>query len=99
MAPSIEPAQFDGTDAQLAEMVAVADLPSLLAALAHNMDSPELLAGFQLDPTKHHEPQGGWSPDQQAHARPGRHRRPDRTGRMPAGLPVDHRPPIRSDRS
>jgi 4-hydroxyacetophenone monooxygenase len=69
MAPSIESAQFDGTDEQLAEMVAVADLPSLLAALAHDMDSPELLAGFDLDPTKHHEPQGGWGPEQQAHAR------------------------------
>ena len=69
MAPSIEPAQFDGTDAQLAEMVAAADLPSLLAALAHDLDAPDLLARFHLDPTKHHEPQGGWSPDQQAHAR------------------------------
>ncbi len=69
MAPSIEPAHFDGTADQLAEMVAVADLPSLLAALAHDLGSPELLAGLNLDPTKHHEPQGGWTPDQQSHAR------------------------------
>ena len=51
-------------------MVAVADLPSLLAALAHITSSPDLMGDdLFLDPTKHHEPQGGWSPEQQAHAR------------------------------
>ncbi len=51
-------------------MVAVADLPSLLAALAHISTSPDLPGdGLFLDPSKHHEPQGGWTPEQQAHAR------------------------------
>jgi 4-hydroxyacetophenone monooxygenase len=70
MASQPEPAQFASTDEQLDQMVAVADLPSLLAALAHNCDSPDLLGtDLFLDPTKHHEPQGGWTPDQQARAR------------------------------
>jgi 4-hydroxyacetophenone monooxygenase len=58
------------SDEQLAAMVSVADLPSLLAALAHISSTPELPSdGLFLDPTKHHEPQGGWTQDQQAHAR------------------------------
>ncbi len=70
MASHSEPAEFVSTDEQLAQMVAVADLPSLLAVLAHNCASPDILrADLYLDPTKHHEPQGGWTPDQQAHAR------------------------------
>jgi 4-hydroxyacetophenone monooxygenase len=70
MAPSIEPMHGDSSDEQLAEMVADADLPSLLAALAHHLASPDLLgSGLFLDPTKHHEPQGGWTPAQQASAR------------------------------
>jgi 4-hydroxyacetophenone monooxygenase len=70
MASHPERAEFASTDEQLAQMVAVADLPSLLAALAHNCGSPDILCGdLFLDPTKHHEPQGGWSQHQQAHAR------------------------------
>ncbi len=69
MAPRIEPAHGEATDQQLIEMVAAVDLPSLLAALAYDLGSPDLLDGLYLDPTKHHEPQGGWSPDDQAHAR------------------------------
>jgi len=70
MASRSEPVQFTSTDEQLAEMVAVADLPSLLATLAHDCNTPQLLeADLYLDPTKHHEPQGGWTPAQQAHAR------------------------------
>ena len=64
------PAEPGITDDQLAEMVAVADLPSLLAALAHITATPDLPGdGLFLDPTKHHETHGGWTPDQQAHAR------------------------------
>ncbi|MDP9464620.1 MAG: NAD(P)/FAD-dependent oxidoreductase, partial [Actinomycetota bacterium] len=70
MAPQIEPAQSSTTDQRLAEMVAVADLPSLLAALAHITASPDLPgAGLLVDPAKHHEPQAGWTPDQQSRAR------------------------------
>ncbi len=70
MASHVEPARSSETNEQLAEMVAVADLPSLLAALAHISTSPDLPGdGLFLDPTKHHEPQGGWTPEQQAHAR------------------------------
>ena len=69
MAPRIEPERVASTDQQLADMVAAADLPSLLAALAYNLAEPDLLAGLHLDPAKHHEPQGGWGPDQQSHAR------------------------------
>ena len=60
MASGSEPAQFASTDEQLQQMVGVADLPSLLAALAHDCSNLELLdAELYLDPTKHHEPQGG----------------------------------------
>ena len=70
MASQPEPARFASTDEQLAQMVAVADLPSLLAALAHDCGSSDLFGDdLFLDPTKHHEPQGGWTPEQQAHAR------------------------------
>ena len=58
------------TDEQLAASVAVADLPSLLAALAHISATPDLAGeGLPLDQTQHHMPQGGWSPEQQALAR------------------------------
>lgn len=51
-------------------MVAVADLPSLLATLAHACSDPGLLGpDLRLDATKHHDPQGGWTPAQQAQAR------------------------------
>ncbi len=70
MAPYVEPVGSSVTSEQLAEMVSVADLPSLLATLAHISASPDLAGdGLLLDPTKHHEPQGGWTPEQQAHAR------------------------------
>ena len=70
MASPAEPAQPSTTNEQLAAMVSVADLPSLLAALAHISASPDLPGdGLFLDPAKHHEPQGGWTPEQQAHAR------------------------------
>src|SRR3954454_16564961 len=70
MASESEPVEFTSTDEQLAQMVAVADLPALLATLAHDCSARELLeATLYLDPTKHHEPHGGWTPDQQAHAR------------------------------
>ena len=63
----VEPARSDCSDEQLADMVAVADLPSLLATLAHITVTPDLPGdGLFLDPTKHHEPHGGWNPDQQA---------------------------------
>src|SRR4051812_21360290 len=63
MASESEPVEFTSTDDQLAQMVAVADLPSLLATLAHDCSAPELLeATLYLDPTKHHEPHGGWTP-------------------------------------
>ena len=56
--------------ATLAKMVAEADLPSLLATLAHVCGRPGLLSDdLFLHPAKHHEPQGGWTPDQQAKAR------------------------------
>ena len=58
------------SDAGLAEMVAESDLPSLLAALAHVCAAPDLPGTrLFLDQAKHHEPQGGWTPDQQSHAR------------------------------
>src|SRR5258706_4341222 len=70
MAPHLEPAQSEVSKATLAEMVAEADLPSLLAALAHVCDRPGLLSDdLFLHPAKHHEPQGGWTLDQQAKAR------------------------------
>ncbi len=70
MAPQLDPTQSSCTDHQLAEMVAVADLPSLLATLAHITASPDLPGtGLFLDPGKHHEPQAGWSADQQSFAR------------------------------
>jgi 4-hydroxyacetophenone monooxygenase len=66
----VESSRSDCSDEQLDAMVAVADLPSLLAALAHITVTPDLPGdGLFLDPTKHHEPHGGWNPDQQAHAR------------------------------
>ena len=70
MASQFEPDPAGSDDEDLASMVAVADLPSLLATLAHIRRSPELADDdLFLDPTKHHEPQGGWSPDQQVRAR------------------------------
>ncbi len=70
MASQLEPAPGGSDDDLLASMVAVADLPSLLAALAHVSGEPGLPGDdLYLDPTKHHEPQGGWTPEQQARAR------------------------------
>jgi 4-hydroxyacetophenone monooxygenase len=70
MASHSVPAEAAITDHQLAEMVEVADLPSLMAALAHITAAPDLPGnGLFLDPTKHHQPHGGWTEDQQAHAR------------------------------
>jgi 4-hydroxyacetophenone monooxygenase len=70
MASPDEPAEASITDDQLAGMIAVADLPSLLATLAHISSRPDLPGdGLRLDPTKHHEPHGGWTQDQQAFAR------------------------------
>ena len=70
MASQIEPPPGGSDDEQLSGMVAVADLPSLLAALAHIRQAPELPGDdLYLDPTKHHEPQGGWSQEQQARVR------------------------------
>ena len=67
-------------------MVAEADLPSLLAALAHVGETPDLLGdGLFLDPAKHHEPQGGWTIEQQAHARSIALRRAGRAAPMPGG--------------
>src|ERR1700741_981469 len=70
MAPQLEPEHTPVSAAELAEMVAEAELPSLLAALAHVGERPGLLADdLVLQPAKHHEPQGGWTPEQQSHAR------------------------------
>ncbi|HEY0519062.1 MAG TPA: NAD(P)/FAD-dependent oxidoreductase, partial [Ilumatobacteraceae bacterium] len=70
MTSRLEPGDPMSADDQLAAAVAVADLPSLLAALAHVTSNPHLPGdGLFLDPTKHHEPQGGWNLDQQARAR------------------------------
>ena len=70
MAPQLEPEQSSSTDDRLAEMVAEADLPSLLAALAHVCSAPDLPGtGLFLDQAKHHEPHGGWTLDQQSQAR------------------------------
>ena len=70
MASPIEPPPGGSDDEQLANMIAVADLPSLLATLAHIRQTPGLPGDdLYLDPTKHHEPQGGWTPEQQARAR------------------------------
>jgi 4-hydroxyacetophenone monooxygenase len=70
MASPVEPADRSITDEQLAGMIAVADLPSLLATLAHITTRPNLPGDdLNLDPTKHHEPHGGWTQDQQARAR------------------------------
>jgi len=58
------------SDQALSDMVAVADLPSLLAAVAHVCAAPQVIgAHLRLDATKHHEPQGGWTPAQQSEAR------------------------------
>jgi 4-hydroxyacetophenone monooxygenase len=95
MASSSEP--FASTDDQLAQMVAVADLPSLLATLAHITGSPEIVADdFFLDPTRHHEPQGGWTPGQQARARDVALR--ILVERREAGWPVAPRPTVVSVR-
>ncbi|MEP7113723.1 MAG: NAD(P)/FAD-dependent oxidoreductase [Ilumatobacteraceae bacterium] len=70
MASQIEPADRNTIDEHLASMVDVADLPSLLAALAHITGTPDLPGdGLFLDPSKHHEPHGGWTPEQQSHGR------------------------------
>jgi 4-hydroxyacetophenone monooxygenase len=61
---------IDVSDAELEQYVADADVPSLLAALAHLTGALDLIdQDLALDPAKHHEPQGGWSPAQQARAR------------------------------
>jgi hypothetical protein len=74
MASLSEPADNSITDEELAGMIAIADLPSLLAALAHISRQPALPGeDLGLDPTKHHEPQGGWTPDQQGPIRGGSH--------------------------
>ena len=70
MAPHREPEMPTVSDVELAEMVAESDLPSLLAALAHACANPDLPGtGLYLDAAKHHEPQGGWTLDQQSRAR------------------------------
>ncbi len=70
MASQLEPEPSTITDDLLAEMVAEADLPSLLAALAHQCAAPDLLGtDLFLDRAKHHEPQGGWTLGQQSQAR------------------------------
>ena len=70
MAPQLGTEQSDLSDARLAAMVAESDLPSLLATLAHVCSAPDLPGtGLALDRTKHHEPQGGWTHDQQVQAR------------------------------
>ncbi|MGZ4765682.1 MAG: flavin-containing monooxygenase [Ilumatobacteraceae bacterium] len=70
MAPELDPEPSTISDEQLTEMVAEADLPSLLAALAHQCAAPDL-PGTELflDRAKHHEPQGGWTLGQQSQAR------------------------------
>ncbi len=69
MAPQVEADSHGISDASLAEMVAEADLPPLLAALAQVSSAPDLLGpGLFLDAAKQHEPQGGWTPDQQSQA-------------------------------
>ena len=51
-------------------MVAEADLPPLLAALAQVGEAPDLLTrGLCLDGARQHEPQGGWTLDEQSLAR------------------------------
>ena len=69
--PHQQPVEFASTDEQLAEMVAVADLPSLLGHARPRLRAPAVARAMTCTsiPTKHHEPQGGWTPDQQAHAR------------------------------
>jgi 4-hydroxyacetophenone monooxygenase len=63
MASSPTPAAVSDDD--LATMVDVADVPSLLAALAHITGNSGLFGDdLPLDPGKHHEPQGGWTPQQ-----------------------------------
>lgn len=70
MASSVEPDPASITDGQLAAMIAVADLPSLLATLAHITATPGIAGeDMSLDASKHHEPHGGWTQDQQVHAR------------------------------
>ena len=70
MASQLEPPPGGSDDEQLASMVAVADLPSLLATLAYIRQTPGLPGDdLYLDPTKHHEPQGGWTPEQQTRVR------------------------------
>ncbi|HSB87683.1 MAG TPA: NAD(P)/FAD-dependent oxidoreductase [Ilumatobacteraceae bacterium] len=70
MAATNEPSPYTISDQALGDMVAVADLPSLLATLAHVCGSPGLIGPeLRLDGTKHHEPQGGWTLAQQADAR------------------------------
>ncbi|HEX2784628.1 MAG TPA: NAD(P)/FAD-dependent oxidoreductase, partial [Ilumatobacteraceae bacterium] len=70
MPPQLGIEHSDLSDAQLAGMVSESDLPSLLAALAHVCSAPDLPgSGLSLDRAKHHEPQGGWTLDQQSQAR------------------------------
>lgn len=70
MASASEPAPTTIADDTLTAMVAVADLPSLLATLAHVCGEPQLVGSdLRLDASKHHEPQGGWSEEQQRAAR------------------------------
>lgn len=67
MASTSEPAATTISDEALTAMVAVADLPSLLATLAHVCGDPQLIRrDLRLDASKHHEPQGGWTEGQQS---------------------------------
>jgi 4-hydroxyacetophenone monooxygenase len=57
-------------DDALTGMIAQADLPSLLATLAHIGREPSLLEpALRLEHAKQHEPQGGWNEEQQQRAR------------------------------
>jgi 4-hydroxyacetophenone monooxygenase len=70
MAAADETPPYTISDQALSDVVAVADLPSLLATLAHVSGDQGLIGpDLRLDATKHHEPQGGWTPAQQEQAR------------------------------
>lgn len=70
MAFAFEIQPVTASDDELRELLALADLPPLLPALAHTLGDLSLLdPELRLDPSAILEEQGGWTPDQQQRCR------------------------------
>jgi 4-hydroxyacetophenone monooxygenase len=70
MAFAFEIQPVTASDDELRAILALADLPPLLPALAHTLGDLSLLdPDLRLDPTRTLEEQGGWTPEQQQRCR------------------------------